>query len=326
MVITLRSRRRSPRRVGIVLGAGGVLGAAWSAGALVALQQRLDRSLGEADVVVGTSSGSVLAAALRCGVGAAEIVEHQRGGGIVALPYAGDGPPARPPLPRLRFGSPRLLAATARSPRLVHPWVAASALIPPGRASHDSLSHLVYALLARSSAADLAWPQHPTWIVAVDYDSGRRVAFGRTGAPEASLPDAVVASCSIPGWYEPKQIGDRRYIDGGVRSSTSVGLLSRVRLDEIFVLAPMASFAPDKPRNPAVRAERLLRQFLTNALVTEARKVADATGALVHALAPGADDLAVMGMNMMDQTRRALVLETSLATSPGRVADLTLAA
>ncbi|NUT32150.1 MAG: patatin-like phospholipase family protein [Hamadaea sp.] len=323
MVITLRSRRGKPRRVGVVLGAGGVLGAAWSAGALTALQQRLDLPLSAADVIVGTSSGSVLAAALRCGVDVAEIVEHQRAGGLAALP---DPAGSRPPEPRLRCGSPRLLASTARAARKVHPWVAASALIPPGRASHASLSQLVDGLLARSSPAEAAWPQRPTWIVAVDYDSGRRVAFGRTGAPEVTLPDAVVASCSIPGWYEPKQIGDRRYIDGGIRSSTSLGLLSRVRLDDVFVLAPMASFAPDKPRNPAWRAERLLRQFLTNALVAEARKVADATGARVHALTPGADDLAVMGMNLMDQGRRGLVLETSLATSPGQVAGLALAA
>jgi len=316
MVVTLptRHRPRSRRpRIGLVLGGGGVLGAAWSAGALLALQDKLDHSLGDAGIIVGTSSGSVLAAALRCGVGPAEIADHQRGTGLVALPIVDER--SRPPWPRFGLGSPRLLASTARSPRRVHPWVAASALLPPGRASHRSLALLVDALVGNQPD----WPDRPTWIVAVDYDEGRRVTFGRPGSPEATLPDAVVASCSIPGWYEPHQIGDRRYVDGGVRSSTSVGLLSRVPLDEVYVLAPMASFEADRPRHPAARAERVVRRFLTRALVAEMAKV-KATGARVHALTPGPDDLAAIGMNVMDHARRRHVLETSLATSGTRVA------
>src|SRR4051794_3129932 len=65
-------------RIGLVLGAGGVLGAAWMAGALVALQERLPIPIGEAELIVGTSAGSVVAAALRCGVGVEEIAQHQR--------------------------------------------------------------------------------------------------------------------------------------------------------------------------------------------------------------------------------------------------------
>jgi NTE family protein len=321
MPITHLPHRRTHRRIGLVLGAGGVLGAAWSAGALLALQDRLDIALGDADVLVGTSSGSVLAAALRCGVNPAEIVAHQRGGGLVALPgleAIDRDSGSRPPMPRLGFGSPRLLASTARAPHLVHPWVAASALLPPGRASHQSLSLLVDALLGQKGA-ETSWPNRPTWIVAVDYDVGRRVVFGRPGSPAASLPDAVVASCSIPGWYRPKTIGERRYVDGGVRSSTSLGLLSKVALDDVYVLAPMASFEVDHPRHPAARAERIVRRWLTRALSAEIAKVAGA-GARVYALTPGPDDLAAIGMNVMDHARRREVLETSLATSADRLA------
>src|SRR5439155_11598701 len=155
-------------------------------------------------------------------------------------------------------GSPRLLASTALAPHRVHPWVAASALVLEGRGRLGSLSTLVYALLAndprRAATAIRGWPAAgETWIMAVDYESGRRVAFGRPGAPAATLPEAVVASCSIPGWYQPKVIDGRRYVDGGVRSSTSLDLLSRVPLDEVYVLAPMASVALDNPRNPAAR-------------------------------------------------------------------------
>jgi NTE family protein len=317
-------RRRRPR-VGLVLGAGGVLGAAWMAGALPAVQERLDRAMQDVDVVVGTSAGSVLASALRCGVAVDAIVAHQRGVAHDVLPHLQsldeDAGPL-PPFPRMRLGSPRLLARTAREPHRVHPWVAASALLPHGRAQHRYLATLVQALLVHSGhtepAARHAWPSAATWIVAVDYDSGRRVPFGRGGAPVVSLADAVVASCSIPGWFEPKRIGGRRYVDGGVRSMTSVELLARAELDEVYVLAPMAIDESDRPRNPALLADRMIRRWVADRLAGEVRKV-EATGARVTVLTPGPDDLAVIGINVMDGARRLSVLETSLTTSPARL-------
>jgi NTE family protein len=327
----------APRRlrIGLVLGAGGVLGAAWMAGALAALQRRLPDPLGAVDLIVGSSAGSALAAALRCGVGVKDIVEHQRGTPLALLPQLSEidrdaGGPL-PPLPRMRVGSPRLLISTALAPHRMHPWVAASALVPQGRARHTSLEGLVRGLLAQAEAharpatarnAGEGWvPGGETWIMAVDYDSGRRVAFGRAGAPPATLPEAVVASCSIPGWYRPAVIGGRRYVDGGVHSSTSLDLLAEVDLDEVYVLAPMASFIIDTPRNPYARLERQFRRLITLGLQREAWKV-QARGIRVTLLTPGPLDLTAMGANLMDPRRRIQVLETSLHTSTEALATL----
>jgi NTE family protein len=315
-------------RIGLVLGAGGVLGAAWMTGALPVVQERLPCAVNDVDVIVGTSAGSVLAAALRCGVGIEDLIALQRGEAASVLRSLGvhdidDGP--WPPLPQLRVGSPRLMLATLLTPHRVHPWVGATAWVPRGRARHAGLRSLVHALHSHAHQQTAqhesppGWVEGRTWIVAVDYDSGRRVIFGRDGAPPAALPDAVVASCSIPGWYAPAVISGRRYVDGGVRSATSLGVLARAGVDEVYVLAPTASVVTDRPRKPHERLERRLRWLITHALLREAEALRR-LGIRVTVLTPGPEDLAAMGVNLMDPRRRAVVLETSLRTSPTALA------
>ena len=316
-----------PERIGLVLGAGGVVGAAWMTGALRAVQERLPVPAGEVDLIVGTSAGSVLAAALRCGVSLDDMVALQRGEPVPALRQAGvrdldDGP--LPPRPQMRAGSPRLMLASLLTPHRVHPGVGASAWLPRGRARHEALRATVEALEARRGRdgavpSPQAWADGRTWIVAVDYDSGRRAMFGREGAPRASLADAVVASCSIPGWYAPVVIGDHRYVDGGVRSATSLGALARSGLDHVYVLAPMASIVADRPARAPERLERRLRRLLTRSLIREAGMLR-AQGTEVTLLTPGPEDLAAMGVNLMDPRRRAAALETSLRTVPATLA------
>ena len=217
-------------RIGLVLGAGGILGSAWTTGMLAGLAPRLDRPLAELDLVLGTSAGSVLGAALRCGLGVEELVAYQRGelaGPSVGpdLPEpaaidreAGDGLP-RLPLPWI--GSPRMLLAAAGQPMRINPVIAASALLPVGRSGMGSLIRVVGALQGRLGVTPDRWvPGPPLWVVAVDYDAGRRVVFGRAGGPPASVGEAVLASCAIPGWFTPQVIDGRRYVDGGVASST----------------------------------------------------------------------------------------------------------
>jgi NTE family protein len=319
------ARSRTRPRTAVVLGSGGVVGAAWMTGALHAVQQHLPVPVGDVDLIVGTSAGSVLAAALRCGVTLDEMTALQRGEPVPALRDAGlrdlgEGP--HPPRPHLRAGSPRLMLVTLRAPRTIHPGVGASAWLPRGRGRHEALHATVAALdtLAgqrRGGPADWSpgsWADGRTWIVAVDFDTGHRVMFGRPGAPRVALADAVVASCSIPGWYEPAVIDGRRYVDGGVRSSTSLRSLAQAGLDEVYVLAPMASLVPGRPSRAAERLERRVRRLVTRTLLREAAALR-ALGTRVTVLTPGPEDLAAMGANVMDPRRRQPVLDISLRTS-----------
>jgi NTE family protein len=89
-------------------------------------------------VIVGTSAGSVIAAALRCNATLEEMVAWQCWDATAILREsvvlaAQDGP--LPPLPHLRLGSVPLARAALLRPHQVPPWVGASAWLPHGRAS-----------------------------------------------------------------------------------------------------------------------------------------------------------------------------------------------
>jgi NTE family protein len=303
-------------RRGLVLGAGGVLGFAWTIGALSALEQVEGFDLADVEVCVGTSAGSVLAAMLGCGVTVDQMVRHQQGKAprpgdpVISFNYDRDSGGSLPPRPLLRIGSPKLALEVVRRPRRFPPLAAVTPFFPQGRGSLSAVTGVVQAL-----ADNREWPTKPSpWVVAMDYDTGRRVVFGREGSPPATLAEAVTASCSIPGWYAAAQINGRRYVDGGTCSPTSVDVLAGRGLDEVFVLAPMVSFAFDNPRSPGARLERRLRKAFTRRMLREAAKLR-AAGTRVTMLGPGPVDLTAIGANLMNPRRRAQVLETSLRTS-----------
>lgn len=308
---------------GLVLGGGGVLGAAWMVGALAALERvhRLDPR--DADVIVGTSAGSVMAALLGAGVSVTELRSHQLGDPVVSGPLAAmewdydtatGG--ANPPLPRPGLGSANLLTTNARRLRRLPPTAVLAALLPEGRGSLETVGRLV-----SSVNPDGGWSRHASLrIVAMDFDAGRRVAFGDSQAPQATLPDAVMASCAIPGWYSPVVIDGVRYVDGGACSGTNVDLLAGLGLDEVYVLAPMVSFWLDMPDHWRARMERRWRQRVARRCIREVAKV-HAGGTDVTVLGPGPRDLEAIGANLMDVQRRRHVLETSLQTSIAALED-----
>jgi NTE family protein len=311
---------KQPRR-GLVLGGGGVLGAAWMIGALAALSESLDWDPREAEVIVGTSAGSVLAALLGSGVGVETLINNQRG--VVApgdpkIDFDHDRASggSLPPRPKLRMGSTSLVAKSMRHPRRTPVMAVLAALAPQGRGSLSAVGDLIHA-----ANPEEVWPTKPaTWMVAMDYDTGRRIAFGRDGSPTATMAEAVMASCAIPGWYAPLEIGGRRYIDGGTLSPTSIDLLADLGLDEVYVLAPMISFDYDEPPSVVGRMERRFRRAMTKRVLHEAGKVRR-RGASVTLLGPGREDLEAIGVNLMDHRRRANVLDTSLRTTAAALAD-----
>lgn len=325
------SRRPSARR-GLVLGGGGVLGGAWAVGALEAIEEVRGIDPRDFDIIVGTSAGSVLGALVAAGVSIEALRDHQRGAPITEGPLAGylwDYETAtggrRPSMPRLRGpGSVRLMASSLRHGLKMPPTAVLSAFVPVGNGSLERVGHLIDAITPFGE-----WSPHPSlWVVAMDYEAGHRVVFGRDDAPRASLADAVMASCAIPGWFEPVTIDGRTYVDGGAWSATSADVLAGQGLDEVYVVAPMVSFETDEPDSLLSRLERRWRGSVTRRCEGEVAELRD-LGVRVTVLGPGREDLEAMGGNIMDGRRRLDVLETSLRTSrvalerggSGRLAD-----
>ena len=310
------------RRRGLVLGGGGVLGAAWMVGALKALEDEVGMDARDFDEMVGTSAGSVLVALLGAGVPVADLLHHQLEGSIETGLLAGylwdyerDTGGDRPGLPRPGLGSRELLRRNALHLRSLPPTAVLSAILPEGRGSLEAVGAMVAHLVPSG------WVQRPgVTVVALDYDTGERVAFGREGAPEVDLQAAVMASCAIPGWYQPVRIGAHRYIDGGAWSSTNLDLLVGRGLDEVFVLAPQVSFVKDSPSEWRTRVERQWRNRVTLRALRELHKV-HAGGAEVTMLGPGEEDLEAIGANLMDVSRRPGVIATSLRTSAAALHD-----
>ena len=109
-------------------------------------------------------------------------------------------------------------------------------------------------------------------------------------------------------------VDNRTYIDGGVASPVSADLLVDSAVDEVIVLAPMASRQPDKPWHPFERIERRVRRYMTSVVDREVAALEKA-GKKVIRIEPVAEDLRAFGYNMMDPARRKGVLETALSTT-----------
>jgi NTE family protein len=307
-------------RVGLVLGAGGIQGGAWLTGGLDALAEQTGWDPATADCVVGTSAGSMIGALCASGVPTWFMVAHSRGEVFEGVVDA-DGRPAAEAdraggarfqleraLPPIGPGSWRLALRTLANPRRFTPATVFTGWIPRGIFSTEPLKETIRRVVPHG------WSPHPNlWVVACDYETGRRVTFGRTDAPHADLADAVAASCAIPGIYHPQTIDGRRYVDGGIRSTSNLDLLRDESLDLVICLNPTSTLHPVRAINPRDAFNIVFQRASGRRLGSEAKKLR-AAGADVVLIQPLHDDLHAMGPNLMSTRRRNQVIDVARRT------------
>ncbi|MFQ5556694.1 MAG: patatin-like phospholipase family protein [Acidimicrobiales bacterium] len=253
--------------IALVLSAGGHAGDPWHAGVLAALHDETGWDPRTADLVVGTSAGSISGLALRAGMSAHDRYALHRGATLsprgqalvdrIITPWNDDATDRE-----WRPQAPAMSARAAWPPWRLRPVHAAVGLLPPGNRRTDTLETRM------SELHPQRWPERPFWATAVRLDDGRRVVFGRDDV-RATVAQAVRASCGVPGVYEPTTIGSRRYVDGGVHSSTNADLVAALAFDLVIVSSVMTAAPPVSGWSK----DRLTRRWFGRLLANEVAQI-----------------------------------------------------
>jgi len=296
------------------------MGGAWLTGGLDALARETGWDPSTADRIVGTSAGALMGTLLAADIPPWFMVAHSAGEVFEGL----EGPDGRPAadadrsggalfrferrVPRPWPGSVAMILHGLGRPNRHTPTAVICGLLPEGMISNDPIRDTVRRAVAGP------WPDHSSlWVVACDYSTGRRVAFGRPDQAAADIADAVAASTAIPGFYRAVTIGDGRYVDGGVWSTSNLDLLCEDPPDLVICLNPTSSLHPPQAWNPAHQIAHVFRRTSGRVLGSEA-KLLRAAGAEVVLVQPTDEDHAVMGANLMSTRNRNAVIRTATST------------
>ena len=210
----------------LVLAGGGVAGIAWETGFLLGVQDEspptATRLLG-ADVLLGTSAGSTVAAQISNGACLEDLFARQVSENtdeitpgvdideLMTLFEEAAADTGSSVAERLRRIGQRAVSAPTVAPKVRR------AVIEKRLPSHE-------------------WPDRPLKITAIDVATGQRATFDLGSG--VALVDAVAASCAVPAVWPPVTIGHRQFMDGGVSSSANVDAV--VDYETVVMLAPTA--------------------------------------------------------------------------------------
>lgn len=307
-------------RLGLVLGGGGLVGMGYHAGALKALDDwGVDPDL--FDVIVGTSAGSVIGSYLATGWTLDDFYEYAHGRHPKSertereqrdevrklfVPLWG----SRGERIRRGIGSTFALASSRGY------WLRAARGRVPGPAWRHAFPAGLYSTdeSRRRLSEDLPqdWPGRELYVCAADLYTGERVAFGTDDAPEAPLPDAVLASTAIPGLFPPVRIGTRQYVDGGIVSATSLDLAVAAGCEAIVCIAPLGYRNEGGLPEPKMWGPMIVRSLFARSLRREVRD-ARAAGVEVLVIRPWITELVAQGTNSMRHFDRAAVVDAARA-------------
>lgn len=288
------SWRANVAKRALVLSGGGPVGIAWESGVVAGLfEQGVD--LREADLIVGTSAGSVVGAQLALGREPASIASSHLAGQRSAAA-------ARVTTER-RDGAPdTTMLMTLMAKAAANGWSEAERLREMGKFALEAQTmdeETFIAGFGHRLASTESWPERDYRCTAVDAESGQFVVWDRSsGVP---LKRAIASSCAVPGVYPPVTIGGRRYFDGGIRSGTSADVATGSEVVVILAIAGGGAAADDP------RAELARRR-----LEGEIRVLREAGARTIELVAPDDESRAAFGLNMMDARHNQAAAENGV--------------
>jgi NTE family protein len=298
----------------VVIGGGGAMAIGVSAGIMLALREA-GIDCADAQTLVGTSAGSVVATDVRRGADLDRIADQ------VCSDVLSDDTPETvkagrswPELGRRSVGSA---------------WVLLRALSPvrPALPEPPRIVQRVFpgALVRLGESQDWAqelypdgWPEGGLWLVAANLDTGRRVmleADPPPGRPRATLPEALAASCAIPGLYPPVRVGGARLVDGGLRSPTNFDVAAKLPQRAVVCISSVSY----DPVDPPVGPQRAMRAFLNRQVLRETRVLRTA-GIEPLVLRPGRVALELAGAQLFSGRITSDVVEAAYEGAAQRLA------
>jgi NTE family protein len=192
-----------------------------------------------ADVVIGTSAGSVVGSVLLT------TGDFER----LAVP-----PSVNPPATQALTDPARMaeVFATFRAPGLdpveARRRVGEFALAAQAGDPDDHIARI------RTLIGDIDWPERDLVVTAVDAATGELRLWDRfSGVP---LVDAIASSTAVPGVTAPIPINGRRFIDGGMRSATNADLATGA--DTVVIVEPLAHIFPSGPFDGALETATVI--------------------------------------------------------------------
>jgi NTE family protein len=274
----------SDQRAALVLGGGGITGIAWEIGVVAGLAEA-GTDLSGADLVVGTSAGSVVGAQLTSGAELEAMYARQ------LEPATGEKAARlnRATLAQFGWAMLRSRGRDVEFRRRIGALALAAekaGLTPPEQQRLDVIGQRL---------AGSVWPERRLVITAVDAETGEFRTFDRdSGVP---LLYAVAASCAVPGVYPPVTIDGRRYVDGGMRSAANADLAQGY--DRLVVLAPIT-----RGVGPMASVDAQVTGMVSRVVV----------------VSPDADSRRAIGRNVLDPAARAPSAQAGRAQA-ARVAE-----
>jgi predicted acylesterase/phospholipase RssA len=236
-------------KTAICLTGGGVTGGLYQLGALSALETVVD--FPPFDIIVGTSSGASVAAAIAGGLPVPRLYR------ALLDPADNYFPLERSHVLNLDVGEWRrtiesgmsairhgLATLIARSPAPMPAdlWEQLDRLfdaLPAGLLSLDRYEHfLADFFLRRRVPNSFRSLQRTLLITATDLDGGDVVLFGSADHDHVPISLACTASMALPLFFSPVRIGERYYVDGSVAPTTEIDIAIAQGAKLILVLNP----------------------------------------------------------------------------------------